>query len=75
MKTWCSFFFCCGCNAMESSLLVLSGSAVLFLSMIMVWPLFVKTEEVAFFFAEGGVEGMAGTLAAIWAQVRERVMQ
>ena len=49
-------------------LLVLSGSAVLFLSMIMVQSHFVKTEGVAFLLGGGVEEGVAGPLAAFWAQ-------
>jgi len=51
-------------------LLVLSGSAVPFLSMTMVRSHFVKTEGVAFLHGGEVVEGAAGALAAFWAYVR-----
>jgi len=51
-------------------LLVLSGSAVPFLSMTMVRSCLVKTEGVTFLLGGVVVEGAAGTLAAFWAHVR-----
>ena len=51
-------------------LLVLSGSAVPFLSMTMVRSRLVKTEGVAFLLGGEVVEGAAGALAAFWAHVR-----
>ena len=49
---------------------MLSGSALPFLSMIMVWSCWVKTEGVAFLLGGGVVEGAAGALAAFWAHGR-----
>jgi len=49
---------------------VLSGSAVPFLSMTMVRSCLVKTEGIDFLFVGGVVVGVAGALAAFWAQVR-----
>ena len=51
-------------------LLVLSGSAVPFLSNTIVRSRLVKTEGIAFSFVGGVVVGAAGVLAALWAQVR-----
>ena len=49
---------------------MLSGSALPFLSMTMVWSGLVKTEGVAFLLGGEVVERAAGTLAAFWAHVR-----
>jgi len=49
---------------------VLSGSAVPFLSMTMVWSRLVKTEGVALLLGREVVEGAAGALATFWAHVR-----
>jgi len=49
--------------------LVLSGSAVAFLSMTMVWSRLVKTKGIVFLFVGGVVVGVAGTLAAFCGHV------
>ena len=49
-------------------LLVLSGSAVRFLSMTIVQSRLVKTQGIAFLFVGGVGVGVAGVLAAFWAR-------
>jgi len=51
-------------------LLVLSGSAVPFFTMTIVWSGLVKTDGVAFLLGGEVVEGVACALAAFWAHVR-----